>query len=174
MGADQWIKVSTTSSGGSLYNVSLEGQQVVSVNTSSYGYLPGDSPFYLGPSTVALGGWQDQDAYYRNLVVSDGNGTLIYENNLNGDKVREEFGVTTNAYSQCVSTIRCSEKTSASKLLVASRPTVFWPSLIFLLRSIAVCLRHRLCASAVQSIHCCTCLHSQPAKLIYTTATIST
>ena len=108
MGADQWIKVSTTSSGGSLYNVSLDGQQVVSVNTSSYGYLPGDSPFYLGPSTVALGGWQDQDAYYRNLKVSDGNGTLIYENNLNGDKVREEFGVTTNAYSQCVSPIRFS------------------------------------------------------------------
>jgi hypothetical protein len=101
--AGQWIKVSTTSSGGSLYNVSLDGQQVASVNTSSYGYLPGGSPFYLGPSTVALGGWQDQDAYYRNLVVSDGNGTVIYENNLNGDKVREEFGVATNAYSQCVS-----------------------------------------------------------------------
>jgi hypothetical protein len=63
----------TRSELASLYTISINGQEVANINYTSYGYLPGPSPFYLGPTSIGIGGWQDQDANYRFLTV-DRNG----------------------------------------------------------------------------------------------------
>lgn len=82
----------------SLYTISINGQEVANINYTSYGYLPGSSPFYLGPTSIGIGGWQDQDANYRNLKVTLPNGTVIYENPMTDSDIIGEFGVLQNPY----------------------------------------------------------------------------
>lgn len=98
---EKWIKVQASSVDAQVYTVSLNGKQVVSYNISDY-VNAGPSPFYLGPTSVGFGGFQDQDAYYRNVVVSSSNGTRIYNSTLNSEDIKGDFGVLSNSAPVCV------------------------------------------------------------------------
>lgn len=71
---------------------------MATINYTSYGYLPGASPFYLGATSIGIGGWQDQDAYYRNLKVTFPNGTVLYENPMDNEDILAEYGVLQNPF----------------------------------------------------------------------------
>jgi hypothetical protein len=99
----EWVNISASSFNQEIYNLSINGQQFASINYSSYDYLPPPAPFYFGPHTIGLGGWQGQDSYYRNVRVADLNGTVIYTNTMMDADIIGEYAVHTNTYSQCVS-----------------------------------------------------------------------
>ncbi|KAJ9092761.1 hypothetical protein QFC19_008616 [Naganishia cerealis] len=94
----EWLNVSARSESANIYTISINDRQVASINYTSYGYLPGPSPFYLGPTSVGIGGWQDQDAFYRNLRVTLPNGTIVYQNAMNDEDILGEYGVLQNPF----------------------------------------------------------------------------
>ncbi|KAJ9125064.1 hypothetical protein QFC22_000017 [Naganishia vaughanmartiniae] len=95
---NEWLKIAATSEAGGIYTISINDQQVAGINYTSYGYLPGPSPFYLGPTSIGIGGWQGQDAYYRKLKVTFPNGTVLYENAMDNDDILAEYGVLQNPF----------------------------------------------------------------------------
>ncbi|KAK4057787.1 hypothetical protein OIO90_001006 [Microbotryomycetes sp. JL221] len=99
---DRWYKVDAAFTEGSRFTVSIDGKQYASVNQKDYPWLPGPSPFYLGPTTIGFGGWQDQDAYYRNVVMKDATGKVVYSNDLNSQDALGEYGVLPAEYDTCL------------------------------------------------------------------------
>jgi len=88
--------------GDSTYEVRLDGASIASFNISSYGigdpnpYIPGG--YY---KSFALGPWQDQAAYYRNVNVTLNSGQLIYSSPMTTEDVLEEYGVATLSTHTC-------------------------------------------------------------------------
>ncbi|KAM0752564.1 Six-hairpin glycosidase [Meredithblackwellia eburnea MCA 4105] len=71
------------------------------LNTEDYG-VPAFHPFF-GNATIGFGPWQDMSAFYRNVVVEDERGVIIYENDMEGgEEVLAEFGVAGNEYDVCL------------------------------------------------------------------------
>lgn len=97
-----WHTIETMSFGDSTYEVRLDGASIASFNISSYGigdpnpYIPGG--YY---KSFALGPWQDQAAYYRNVNVTLNSGQLIYSSPMTTEDVLEEYGVATLSTHTC-------------------------------------------------------------------------
>lgn len=105
--ADTWYTVKTALDGQNI-SVSLDGSQVFKVPLSNY---PVKDPRYSNgvvssKGSFGFGGWQDQAAYVRNVVIRDTrNGTELYRNPLtdasSNGPVRE-YGVRANGAPACL------------------------------------------------------------------------
>ena len=96
----EWHTIETTSFGDGTYDVLLDGTSIATFNISSYGigdpnpYIPGG--YY---KSFALGPWQDQAAWYRNVNVTLSSGESIYSNPMSSNEILEEYAVATlNTY----------------------------------------------------------------------------
>ncbi|KXJ87792.1 Six-hairpin glycosidase-like protein [Microdochium bolleyi] len=95
----KWHTITTISLGDDTYRVLLNDKEIASFNISSYG-LGAPNPHIPGGYSTgfALGPWQDQAAYYRNVKIVSNmpDSKVLYENALTSPDVPREFGVATN------------------------------------------------------------------------------
>lgn len=99
----EWYNISTAINATG-YAVSIDGSDPIFV---SNGYTPNgaQSTFNSGDRTAGtwgFGPFQDQEAYFTNVVVEAENGTVLYESDLKGDLVLEEYGVAANTHDVCL------------------------------------------------------------------------
>ncbi|KAF2146983.1 glycoside hydrolase family 78 protein, partial [Aplosporella prunicola CBS 121167] len=101
---DVWYKIST-SVNATGYTISIDGQGSVFV---SNGLAPADWKSNRASSgdktqgTWGFGPFQDQEAYYTNVIVKAANGTVVYRNNLTDASTLEEYGVSDSTHDVCL------------------------------------------------------------------------
>lgn len=91
-----WHNISSHSHDGA-YEISIDGTQVAAFNLTNYGQ--GSRPPYFPPChyySFALGPWQDQAAWYRQVEVTTAAGVTMYSNPMTSADVLVEYGVATN------------------------------------------------------------------------------
>lgn len=91
---DTWYNLTTTMTPES-YVISIDGREVLSIPISNFaelasnrGYSGTGSP-YLG--SFGFGPYQDQAAYYKDVVVTADNGSVLYENPMTSEDILGEF-----------------------------------------------------------------------------------
>ncbi|KAK4700814.1 hypothetical protein P7C70_g5430, partial [Phenoliferia sp. Uapishka_3] len=98
---NQWITVTTVSTAYQLYSVYINSILVLdNLNTTAFN-IPAFSSTE-GNATVGFAPWRDEAAFYRNVEIRSGNGSLTYFNSMMAPDVAEEFGVASNAFSVCL------------------------------------------------------------------------
>ena len=98
-----WYRITTTITPTS-YNISINGTQIASVDTTQY------QPYVnsgWGTSAVTDGTWGfgpflDQSAYFKDVQVTAQNGTVFYTNSLTTQEVYEEYSIATNSHAVCL------------------------------------------------------------------------
>ncbi|ORY82403.1 Six-hairpin glycosidase-like protein [Leucosporidium creatinivorum] len=98
----EWHEIATESPGDGTYTVKIDGKQIASFNLTAYGQ--GARPVYFPPAayySFALGPWQDQAAWYRNVNVTLASGASWYSNPMTSEDVKIEYGVAPNDYYVC-------------------------------------------------------------------------
>ncbi|KAL2272878.1 hypothetical protein FJTKL_05919 [Diaporthe vaccinii] len=94
-----WYNLSTSLSASGQLSVSVGQQQIFNVSLPSY-YVGGT---ISTNGTFGFGGWQDQEAYIRNVVVTDtATGAALYSNSMTSPDVLAEYGTQANVGSVCV------------------------------------------------------------------------
>lgn len=94
-----WYNLSSSLSQSGHLSVSVSQQQIFNVSLPSY---------YVGGTintngTFGFGGWQDQEAYVRNVAVADAaTGAALYSNSMTSPDVLAEYGTQANVGSVCL------------------------------------------------------------------------
>uniref|UniRef100_A0A0K3CKK1 BY PROTMAP: gi/342321267/gb/EGU13201.1/ Catalytic activity: RhaA is able to hydrolyze alpha-1 [Rhodotorula glutinis ATCC 204091] n=1 Tax=Rhodotorula toruloides TaxID=5286 RepID=A0A0K3CKK1_RHOTO len=97
-----WHNIETDSPGDGTYTVRLDGKQIAHFNLTAYNV--GARPPYFPPCayySFALGPWQDQAAWYRNVNVTLASGQNWYSNPMTSEDIKVEYGVATNDFTVC-------------------------------------------------------------------------
>lgn len=93
-----WHHITTQTSSSGYLSTSINGSQVFNVSRSAY---PVATASFTG--TFGFGAYQDQEAYFRNVIVTDtANGSTLYENDMRSDNVLAEYGTQSNIASVCL------------------------------------------------------------------------
>ena len=98
-----WYKIRTVLRNEYLA-VFLDGTQVFNISTAKYRVSFRDEtnvPLTL-TGRFGISAYQDQKAFYRNLVQYDQAGNIVYNNSLVSKDILSEFGVQTNVYAACL------------------------------------------------------------------------
>lgn len=116
-----WISVSTVTSGNRV-TVTINGREVATITDVQVRPLLGGSGINTG--SVAFGGPEGWLALYRNLLVKDAKGGVLYENDLqleNRDRTLADFQVGTNAVSCMIDGAKRDRATFGGDLFVSGR-----------------------------------------------------
>ncbi|KAL1621742.1 hypothetical protein SLS54_005265 [Diplodia seriata] len=100
---DKWYNITTTINATG-YAVSIDGSDPIFVSNAN-GINSAPSTFSSGDKTSGtwgFGPFQDQQAYFTNVVVEAENGTVLYKSDLKGASVLEEHGVAANTHNVCL------------------------------------------------------------------------
>ncbi|KKY13581.1 putative alpha-l-rhamnosidase [Diplodia seriata] len=100
---DKWYNITTTINATG-YAVSIDGSDPIFVFNAN-GINSAPSTFSSGDKTSGtwgFGPFQDQQAYFTNVVVEAENGTVLYKSDLKGASVLEEHGVAANTHNVCL------------------------------------------------------------------------
>lgn len=85
---------------------SLDGSLVMNATISEFGFTAEQLTFYgyttTGAGAIGFGGWHDQAAFVRNVVVRDIDNAVVYSNTMTGDDVLGEYGMLPNTRSVCL------------------------------------------------------------------------
>ncbi|KAG6355071.1 hypothetical protein INS49_004152 [Diaporthe citri] len=93
-----WYNLSTSLSQSGRLSVSVSQQEILDVSLPSY-HVGGT---ISTNGTFGFGGWQDQAAYVRNVVVTDtATGAALYANRMTSPDVLAEYGTQANMGSVC-------------------------------------------------------------------------
>ncbi|KAF4322393.1 hypothetical protein BBO99_00002972 [Phytophthora kernoviae] len=102
------VKLAVNSTAGNLV-LWLDGQQVLDVTVSDFGYSESQLSSLgwatTGEGAVGFGGWQDQASFVRNVTATSLNDSsnVLYSNPMtNESEVLPEFGVQSNTYGVCL------------------------------------------------------------------------
>jgi hypothetical protein len=100
---DTWYRI-TTSINSTGYAISVDGQSVAFVTSDVYqdhvDATWGSGATNLG--TFGFGPYLNQAAYFKDVQVTDKNGTIIYTNDFSSDDVLQEYSVASNQYTVCL------------------------------------------------------------------------
>lgn len=84
----------------------LDDSLVMNATISEFGFTASQLTFYgyttTGAGAIGFGGWHDQAAYVRNVVVTDTEGTVVYSNPMTSEDVLGEYGMLPNKRSVCL------------------------------------------------------------------------
>lgn len=100
---DRWYRI-TTSISATSYNVSINGTQVASVDLQSFSaYInTGWGNARATDGTWGFGPFQDQTAYFRDVVVTSDDGDTLYSDPLTNEAVLAEYRVAENRDRVCL------------------------------------------------------------------------
>ncbi|KAI5358127.1 putative six-hairpin glycosidase superfamily, alpha-L-rhamnosidase domain-containing protein [Septoria linicola] len=101
-----WYNISTTLTPTSI-NVSLDSQLIASISQDESIALSDQGASYLGTSsttggTFGFGPWADQVAYYKDVLVTAQNGSVLYSNQLTSNDTLAEYNVAELDASVCL------------------------------------------------------------------------
>ncbi|THX28958.1 Six-hairpin glycosidase [Aureobasidium pullulans] len=95
-----WYSISAKMYEGNFLAVSINGIKVFNVTLNDY-YTGASGATTTG--SFGFGGWQDQAAYFKDVEVASGNGTVIYTNPMtNASVILPEYGVQSNTADLCL------------------------------------------------------------------------
>jgi len=95
---DVWHTITTQLAPSGHLIVELNSTQIANLTLADYasiGHFSTTGSFGFGPN-------QDQAAYYRNAMVTDSKGTLLYNSTLTSEDVLAEYGVASNPSTVCM------------------------------------------------------------------------
>ncbi|WQF89339.1 Putative six-hairpin glycosidase superfamily, alpha-L-rhamnosidase domain-containing protein [Colletotrichum destructivum] len=122
---DNWIRVSTITSGNRI-TVKINGREVATIADVQVRPLLGGSGINTG--SVAFGGPEGWLSLYRNLVVRDAGGGVLYENDLlsgNRDRTLADFQVGTNTVACMIDGAKRDRATFGGDLFVSGRGVAY-------------------------------------------------
>ncbi|KAF5538749.1 alpha-L-rhamnosidase A [Fusarium mexicanum] len=95
-----WYRIKTVLGGKGELEISVDGREVLKVDLTNY--APGGKPISTtGP--FGFGAWQDQAAYFRNVIAYDtANKSVIYRNPLTSLETLVEYGTQQNLGTVCL------------------------------------------------------------------------
>lgn len=100
----EWYEISTAINATG-YAVSINGSDPIFVSNENsldgWADIRGSSGDKTA-GTWGFGPFQDQEAYFTNVVVEASNGTILYRSDLKDDSVLEEYGVAPNTHNVCL------------------------------------------------------------------------
>ncbi|KAH7034316.1 Six-hairpin glycosidase-like protein [Macrophomina phaseolina] len=99
-----WYEISTAINATG-YSVSINGSDPIFVSNQNsldgWADIRGSSGDKTA-GTWGFGPFQDQEAYFTNVVVEASNGTVLYQSDLKTESVLEEYGVAPNTHNVCL------------------------------------------------------------------------
>lgn len=121
----EWISVCTVKSGDRI-TVTINGREVATISGVQVRPLLGGSGINTG--SVAFGGPENWQSLYRNLVVKDAEGNVLYENNMrlpNKARILADFQVGTNEVACMVDGAKRDRSTFGGDLFVSGRGVAY-------------------------------------------------
>ncbi|KAF9458473.1 Six-hairpin glycosidase-like protein [Collybia nuda] len=94
---DTWTNITTVVENFQIYTVFINDERALVFDISDFPFVPPGS----GDRSIGFGGWQDQDAFYRNVRVYNGTGE-IYSRSMQESGIQAEYGVAANQFDVCL------------------------------------------------------------------------
>ncbi|KZL79657.1 hypothetical protein CI238_11028 [Colletotrichum incanum] len=120
-----WVSISTITSGNRI-TVTINGKEIATFTDVQVRPLLGDSGINTG--SIAFGGPEGWLSIYRNLLVKDASGKVLYENDLlssNKNRTLADFQVGTNAVACMVDGAKRDRATFGGDLFVSGRGVAY-------------------------------------------------
>ncbi|GKT66400.1 alpha-L-rhamnosidase [Colletotrichum tofieldiae] len=125
IGQADWVSVSTTTNGNRI-TVTINGREIATITDVQVRPLLGGADVNTG--SVAFGGPEGWLSIYRNLLVKDTSGKVLYENNLlpsNRDRTLADFQVGTNTVACMIDGAKRDRATFGGDLFVSGRGVAY-------------------------------------------------
>ncbi|GJC85508.1 hypothetical protein ColLi_08346 [Colletotrichum liriopes] len=125
IGQADWVSVSTTTNGNRIA-VTINGREIATITDVQVRPLLGGADINTG--SVAFGGPEGWLSIYRNLLVKDTSGKVLYENDLlpgNRDRTLADFQVGTNTVACMIDGAKRDRATFGGDLFVSGRGVAY-------------------------------------------------